>query len=78
MQTLRLFTFEVPPISGPLRATIVQQSVLNGSILVNFSANREDAAFKCSIGQGEFQTCKFNCVVSEHSKQVTVVLSVDW
>ena len=77
MQTIRLFTFEVPPISGPLQATIVQQSVLNGSILVNFSANREDVAFTCSIGEGAFQMCKFNCVVSEHCKQVTVALSVD-
>ena len=41
MQTLRLFTFEVPPISGPLRATIVQQSVLNGSILVIEQRARE-------------------------------------
>ena len=64
MVATRLFNFEVPRISGPLQATIVEQTILNGSVLVGFSASREDVTFHCSIGQSFFK-CKFDCAVSD-------------
>jgi len=47
-----------------LQATIVEQTILNGSVLVGFSASREDVTFHCSIGQSFFK-CKFDCAVSD-------------
>jgi len=54
-----LLWYEVHPLPEQLEVTIIQRSISsNGSVLVEFAANRLDVEFQCSTRNAPFHHCK--------------------
>ena len=63
-QAAKLFLIEVLPTSGPLEVSVTHRLDMNGSIKVEFSANRDDGvSFQCSVGGNPLFGCKYVCLL---------------